>query len=218
MKRLVICISLALLATMVLPNMASAATLSQRVRALEKAVAALKAVNKTQSTQITTLQNQLAAVQSNNALALGPYVSVTTGTLYGTKGPNIVLTGANVHIVDGSGTTNDQWNTPLGLGNLIVGYNHGTAMTGSHYIVCGEDNSFTGWGGFVAGFGNTVSYAWSTVTGGIDNAAGGSHVGATVSGGYGNTASGYSSAVSGGQNRTATGTYNWVAGGLTQAN
>lgn len=217
MKRLVVCISLALLATLTLPSMASAATVSQRVTALEKAVASLKAVNKTQNTQIASLKSQLAAVKANKALALGPYVSVEAGEWQGTKGPNIIFTGANVHIVDGSGYTNDQWNTPLGLGNLIVGYNLGSTMTGSHYIVCGEGNSFTGWGGFVAGFGNTVGYAWNTVTGGIGNTAG-TNVGATVSGGYGNTATGYSAAVSGGQNRSATGQYNWVAGGLLQAN
>jgi hypothetical protein len=244
MKKMVVVICLALLAVMALPSVAGAATVSQRLKALEKAVAAIKTVDKTQTakiaslrtdltaaqatmaalksdltaaqTTIASLSSQLATVQANKALALDPYLTVTQGTLFGTKGPNIVFTGANIRVVDGSGATNDHWNTPLGLGNLIVGYNTGGVQTGSHNIVCGEANNFTGNGGLVAGFGNSLGGYWSTVAGGIDNTV--SNTGASISGGYGNTASAYSASVGGGKNRSATTDYNWVAGALLQAN
>src|SRR6266446_3638022 len=91
-------------------------------------IAALKAqvtdlqnqVNSLQTSN-TTLQNQLAAVQSNPALALGPFVSVDPNPEIGVAGPNIIFTGANIHIVSGSGMTNEGSN-PRGLGNLIIGY------------------------------------------------------------------------------------------------
>lgn len=241
MKRLTVIVCLALLGVMALPSAASAATLSQRVRALEKAVAAIKAVNKQQTTKITSLTTQLTAAQStiaslttdmtaaqakiaglttdmtavkgNNALDLGPYVSVTSSTLNNVIGPNIIFQGANVHVRSTTATDDGSH-----LGNLIVGWNElSPPRTGQNNLVVGFGNSFTASGGFVAGFQCGIGANWATVTGGILNNAS-SSVGSTVSGGYGNTASGYASSVSGGQNRTATGPYNWVAGGLLQAN
>jgi hypothetical protein len=40
----------------------------------------------------------------------------------GVVGPNIVFTGANIHIVDGSGSTDDNGGALRGLGNLVIGY------------------------------------------------------------------------------------------------
>ena len=61
------------------------------------------------------MKTQLAAVQHNNALLLGPYVTVDPNSENGVIGPNIVITGANIHIVDGSGATDDHGGPPLGL-------------------------------------------------------------------------------------------------------
>ena len=158
------------------------------------------------------------------------------------------ISGLNVQVVNGSGKT---YGTTNGLGNLIVGYNelgnpNGDDRTGSHNIVTGQENSFSSYGGLVAGQGNTVSDAWSSVSGGRQNTASGiwssvsggagntasgadasisggtvntaSGIGSSVSGGFDNTASGYWSSVSGGDLRSATGTNNWAAGSLSESN
>ena len=72
---------------------------------------------------------------------------------YVTGGPNeVVITGANLRIVNGLGTTG----TTNGLGNLIVGYNEsrvsfGTDIrTGSHNVVVGTENNFSNFGGLLA--------------------------------------------------------------------
>ena len=44
-------------------------------------------------------------------------------------------------------------------------------MTGSHNIVCGYWNSFSSFGGLVAGSGNTVRDVCASVPGGSDNGA-----------------------------------------------
>ena len=86
----------------------------------------------------------------------------------------IRIDGANLQVVNGQGTTN----TTNGLGNLIVGYNelgnfNGDDRTGSHNLVTGQANSFSSYGGLVAGQSNTVSGRWSSVSGGKDNTASG---------------------------------------------
>lgn len=70
--------------------------------------------------QITALTSRVAALENSPALAFGSYVSVTTATVNGAPGPNIVINGANLHVLNGTGTTGE---TVSGLGNLIVGYN-----------------------------------------------------------------------------------------------
>jgi hypothetical protein len=67
-------------------------------------------------------------------------------------GPHIIISGANLHLVSGSGATNDG-DEPLGLGNLIIGYNEGPAEAGSplnpgqrggsHNVVIGPYHKFT---------------------------------------------------------------------------
>jgi hypothetical protein len=115
--------------------------------------------------------------------------------------PTLEITGVNVRIVNGQGATDIS----DGRGNLIIGYNefgnpNGDDRTGSHNIVTGQANNFSSHGGLVAGQRNTVSGAWSSVSGGRDN-----------------TASGNWSSVSGGHNRSATGDNNWAAGSLSES-
>lgn len=143
------------------------------------------------------------------------------------NGNDITISGANVHIVNGSGTTNG---TPNGLGNLIVGYNEirgtGNDRSGSHNIVVGMEHNYSSHSGLVVGFHNQIageyacvsggayntatSYA-SSVSGGISNTANNSC--SSVSGGSWNVASGERSSVSGGDNNKATGQYSIVGGG-----
>ena len=121
------------------------------------------------------------------------------------NGDEITFSGINVHIVNGTGTTNGEVN---GLGNLIVGYNElrfagGDNRTGSHNIVVGEGQNYSSYGGLVAGRQNTVSGPYTSISGGYYNTASGQF--SSISGGLGNTASGYSASISGGYENTASG-------------
>jgi trimeric autotransporter adhesin len=179
----------------------------------------LKAQVAALQTQVDKLQTQLTAVQSNNALKLGPFVSVNpkgTGLDNGVTGPNIYFTGANIHIVSGSTTTVD---TVTGLGNLIIGYNEPPPVifpgsrSGSHNLIIGRFNSFfqAAFGGLVVGEANIISAEGASVSGGGSNIASGT--GASVSGGGNNIASGTGASVSGGGNNIASGSGASVSGG-----
>jgi hypothetical protein len=138
----------------------------------------------------------------------------------------LTITGINVQIVNGLGSTETQ----NGLGNLTVGYNelrgNGTdSRMGSHNIITGIYNNYASSGGIVGGYGNslngreefavgesnTASGPYASVSGGVGNTASGYN--SSVSGGYGNTASGDLSSVSGGSGNTASGPYASVSGG-----
>jgi hypothetical protein len=71
--------------------------------------------------EIVGLQKVVAALQANKALALAPFVTVDPNPENGVRGPHITFSGANIHVVSGTGATNDN-GTLSGLGNLIVGY------------------------------------------------------------------------------------------------
>jgi hypothetical protein len=196
---------------------AKMAVLQAQVASLQSTVSALQ-------DQVTTLQTELAAVQSNHALALGPFVSVDPNPEIGVAGPNIIFSGANIHIVSGSGATDDHGN-PIGLGNLIIGYDEDpmNSLTGdssdglpimqapgvpsplspgdrggSHNLVIGGGNRFTqaAFGGFVAGERNTIKSFGASVSGGFNNIASGLF--ASVSAGVQNIASGQFASVCGG--------------------
>jgi trimeric autotransporter adhesin len=201
------------------------AALQAQVAALQSAVSALQGQVNTQQGKITTLQGQIATLQINPVIALGPFVSVDPNPENGVIGPHITFKGANIHIISGVGTTNDNGN-PSGLGNLIIGYDEspdavipGTPALspgdrgGSHNLIIGRGNRFTqlAFGGLVAGELNTVSAEGTTVSGGFNNTASGAA--ASVSGGFNNTASGVEASVSGGFNNTASNNQAGVSGG-----
>ncbi|HYC54436.1 MAG TPA: hypothetical protein VEL28_05820 [Candidatus Binatia bacterium] len=141
-------------------------------------------------------------------------------------GDTVVLTGANLQIVSGSGTTGGE---PNGTGNLIVGYNEGVGgqeRSGSHNIVVGREHEYTSFGGIVAGNGNTIEAAEASVLGGKQNVASGtassvsggnqneaSHTYASVAGGFLNVASGQHATVGGGCENVANATFAHVSGG-----
>ena len=127
-------------------------------------------------------------------------------------GSDITFSGVNVHIVNGTGTTDGAVN---GLGNLVVGYNELRGSwdnrTGSHNIVVGDEHNYSSYGGLVVGRWNTISGDWASVSGGKENSASGT--GSSVSGGEENHASGGYSSVSGGYSNEASGLYTSVSGG-----
>jgi hypothetical protein len=135
---------------------------------------------------------------------------------------DILITGANLHIVNGLGSTdcfadegNEIPNCPNSLGNLIVGYNEPregeNVRTGSHNVVVGQFHNFSRFGGIVVGVRNEISGDFASVSGGDNNSASGPS--SSVSGGSFNTAGGDGSSVSGGQVNTASGFGSSVSGG-----
>jgi hypothetical protein len=196
---------------------AEIAALQATVSTLQHQVNTLQTVNADLQNELTTLQNQLA--NAKNVLALDPFVRVDPNPEIGVIGPNIIFSGANIHIVSGSGMTNDNGNA-RGLGNLIIGYDEAPGPLqspergGSHNLVIGRWHRFTkaAFGGFIAGEVNTIDAEAASVTGGFGNTAGG--FAASVSGGYISTASGFAASVSGGQSNTASGDFASVSGGF----
>ena len=89
----------------------------------------------------------------------------------------IFITGANLHIVNGLGSTdcfrqrgNPIPDFPNGLGNLIVGYNElrprgENIRTGSHNVVVGQGHNFSRFGGLVVSGLNTISGDFAVVSG-----------------------------------------------------
>lgn len=126
--------------------------------------------------------------------------------------PEVVITGANLRIVNGlRGTA-----TANGVGNLLLGYNEprhdgDNERTGSHNLVVGLGHNFSSFGGLVVGRNNAIRGAFASVSGGFDNTASGNA--ASVSGGDGNTARGHTAAVSGGHGNTASGHTATISGG-----
>jgi hypothetical protein len=144
------------------------------------------------------------------------------------QGNEVLITGANLHIVNGLGRTDctDAQGEPMaecpnGLGNVIVGYNEPrdtpeggedrNVRTGSHNVVVGPQHNYSRVGGLVVGVWNESSGDFAAVSGGRFNTASG--FAAAVSGGSLNTASGAFAAVSGGTVNTASGSEAVVSGG-----
>jgi hypothetical protein len=179
----------------------------------------------------------LTAAEKETLLSVLPYVKFVKEGV--DKKPTIQFSGANVQVVSGAAKETEI----NGLGNLIIGRDEEPgAQTGSNNLVLGTlKQSFTSYGGFLAGEHNTVSAGSasvsggehntasgprssvsggeyniasglrSSVSGGYDNAAGGE--GASVNGGQENKASGLGASVSGGLYNEASGTASWVSGG-----
>lgn len=152
---------------------------------------------------------------------------------------DLTISGVNVHIVSGSGRTDDG-GALTGLGNLIIGYNVASskfsqARNGSHNLIVGDANNYTSYGGLVAGYDNAVAGPYATVTGGTRNLSAG--VATAISGGYSNKiqsppgglsadfcsisggrsniAYGNFASVSGGYGNKVTNFYAWVGGGYS---
>jgi hypothetical protein len=128
------------------------------------------------------------------------------------NGNDIYITGANLHVRSGAGSTSAAVN---GLGNLIVGYDEsrrtGDAKDGSHNIVCGSKNNYSGFGGIVSGDSNAISGSHSAIISGSANSANANF--STVIAGTKNTASANYATVTGGNSNNATGQYSISLGG-----
>jgi hypothetical protein len=183
------------------------------VSALEAQVTTLQAELTTVDGRLTTAEGSITALESNSVLLLAPYLTISSGTINGLAGPHVIFEGVNVHIRNGD----DATETFNGVGNLVVGYNEGPTTLnpfdrgGSHNLIVGPEHKYLSCGGFLAGFRNTLSGYYTSVSGGYGNEASGNF--SSVSGGVLNTASGNYSSVSGGRDNTASGWYCSVSGG-----
>jgi hypothetical protein len=197
MKKLLLVLCLVLATVMLLPSVASAST--PTLKQLAQTVASLQK-------QVTSLKSQLTKARS--VLALAPYVSLNRSAVNGVAGPNIVFKGCNLQV-----KSKTSESTIDGTGNLIIGWddNPSSALSGyrsgSNNLVCGDNQTFTSFGCFLAGGNNTATASMAAVSGGFNNTASNSE--ATVSGGANNVASGYLSVVSGGNGITASTINGW---------
>lgn len=141
------------------------------------------------------------------------YVTDLQKTLFlDTKQKTATFSKVNLHINNGSNSS-----TKIdGYGNLIIGYNRRFTglsyyRTGSHNLIVGDGHSYKSYGGIVAGYSNTISGPYSSVTGGRGNDADGEAT--SIVGGFGNTTRHYYSTVTGGNGNKATGNSSSVSGG-----
>ena len=187
-------------------------------------ISTLQTTVNTQATTISSMQSQIYAINNSDVMALESYLTVDT--LSDSRGPQVRLSGVNLQLVNGTGTTDGM---PNGLGNLIIGYdlvrtsgnnicsdgnysndqancvlyNNTWAIshkTGSHYLIIGDYNNYSQYVGIVSGYTNTSNRSYASVVGGYYNTSSGS--GSSVSGGKFNTASGNWSSISGGESNT----------------
>jgi len=122
--------------------------------------------------------------------------------------PTLRISGANVQIVNGAGTTA----TTNGKGNLVIGYNETPGkQTGSHNLILGSRQTFESYGGILAGYLNTISGPWASITGGWGSTASGGE--SSVTAGFTNKATGLSASVTGGYENTASGRFASVSSG-----
>jgi hypothetical protein len=116
----------------------------ERVTLLEeKCVAVVSSMTVVEST-LASHETRLAAVEDKTQ-----FMRV--------DGTTTIFEGTNIQILDGTGTTEGV----NGLGNLIIGYNEeadflkcysaAPLRTGSHNLIVGSDNEWTGFGSLVSG-------------------------------------------------------------------
>jgi hypothetical protein len=122
-----------------------------------------------------------------------PYVKYVASGVGGK--PTIQVSGANVQIVDGEGSTE----ATNGAGNLIIGYDENPSaepQTGSHNLIVGPEQRYTSYGSILGGRDNKALGPYDFVVG-VANKA--SNEGSSVSGGFENTAGFAFSSIFGGK-------------------
>ena len=186
--------------------------LESTLTALQEEVDALESENAALAQQVQALQNAGFLTQETDPIASASGYATETwveGQGYsngsGIEGleeylsvddanKTVLISGANLQVVSGEGSTNALVN---GTGNIIIGYDENSSddKSGSHNLVVGVGHTYSSFGGIVAGNDNSITGAYSSVSGGLNNIAFG--FGSSVSGGINNIASGNNSSASG---------------------
>jgi hypothetical protein len=203
---------------------------AQTVQQLQAEITQLKALQ----AQVTALQASVSALQHNSVQSIAPYVSVDFNVENGVKAPNITFHGANIHIVNGSGSTAST----NGLGNLIIGYDESSTTAipasalaagdrgGSHNLVMGSGNKFTTWAssGIVNGDANLLNAREGVILTGNGNRITGnvgpgySQWGVIVTGTNQQLFDGQGSAIVGGVNNDVENLFSVILGGNANKN
>lgn len=140
----------------------------------------------------TTVKLPTRAADQRTLFSILPHLSFVSAGVGGK--PTIRFRGVNVQVVNGVGATASV----NGTGNLVVGYDEnpaGRPQTGSHDLIVGRNQSFTGYGELLGGFGNKTSGSYAAALGNSNNAAGAF---AAVTGGADNSAKDPFSSIGGG--------------------
>jgi uncharacterized coiled-coil protein SlyX len=212
-------------------NASNISTNSSNISSLQSTVSTNTSDISTNASGISSNSSAISSLQTDvgdNSSSIGSLqnktASMSTTTINGQSA--VTFEGVNVHIRNGTGSTDGTVN---GTGNLIVGYdesNSSTTKDGSHNIVLGERNSYTSYGGFVGGEGNSIEAGGASVFTGTNNIASGLN-GAVIAGnqnestdstavvvaGYSNQATGFRSVVVSGWSNIASGNYSAVLSG-----
>jgi hypothetical protein len=186
--------------------------LTNRIDALERLVDA-------QGTQILLLHDMIRETRSltgNNSAritrlnaATGDFADLTD-VLHIDDVGDVVVDGANLRIINGTGRTHEL----NGLGNLLIGYDAdcvGCERVGSHNIVLGTDNLYSSHSGLVNGTENHLLGPHASILGGVSNSALDSSV---CIGGGDNDATGFGAVVVGGSRNEAKAHGSTVIGGV----
>lgn len=152
----------------------------------------------------TYADTQLTAAKTYSDGKLAPVADKLTH--FSRSGNNVYITGANLNIRNGMGST--YGSGVNGLGNLIVGYNESRGLTtdpdvrtGSHNLILGQGMNFSAVGAILNGINNGSTGHFASVLGGTGNVASGTY--SVVVGGYNNKTTGGWSTILGGRDRTA---------------
>jgi hypothetical protein len=126
---------------------------------------------------------------------------------------DIVFENTNLVIRNGTGTTDGE---PNAKGNIVIGYNElddDSARSGSHNLVLGTANTYSSFGGIIAGHNNVQTGEYSSILGGTENTALGERT--VIVAGQSNITNGANSAVIAGHSNDAEGTSSAAIGGLS---
>jgi hypothetical protein len=154
----------------------------------------------TEAAQRAAFDATLASVS-----ALAPYVTVDTGIINDLAGPHVIFSGVNLHVRSGHPSGNSY--TENGRGNLVVGYNEPSDSNfpaergGSHNLVVGPNHRYNFGVGLIVGGSSRLGNDGASVSGGFMNTASGWF--ATAGAGLRNEASGDFASVSGGADNVA---------------
>lgn len=124
------------------------------------------------SVEIEQLNQSIAALNSTTLIVESRVTDLEEKTQYmSVEGQTTVFSNTNVQILNGSGLTGSE----NGLGNLILGYNEqdqflqcygeDPVRTGSHCLIVGSNNSYSGVGSTVLGHLSGVHGDYSTAIG-----------------------------------------------------
>lgn len=232
-------------------------TLEGQVAILIDTVAIQQTAIQNLLTSLQEVKDRVVILEANPSVKIGElgYMRLDTNELNGVIGPHVIFEGVNLHLQNGSGGSFGEGfisdNPPNGLGNLIIGYDgvyryesrplEPGDRRGSHNVVIGNGNAFSGISSIVQGWCNIVRGQYSAAIAGDNNEAGGwsaviggwyniaaegaesviiggyqnqsTGTGSVITGGHENIANGHSAVVSGGVNNSASGNASTISGG-----